>query len=60
MELGPLVKYIDFSRIDGKILDDIIKPLKIIPTKIILNVDCQQSDSEFRGIPIFKLNRWSK
>jgi hypothetical protein len=37
-ELEPLVKFIDFRRIKGKILADIIDPLEIIPAKIILNV----------------------
>jgi hypothetical protein len=35
-ELEPLVKFIDFSQIKGKILADIIEPLKIISTEIIL------------------------
>ncbi|RIA79447.1 BTB/POZ protein [Glomus cerebriforme] len=37
-ELEPLVKYIDFRRIEGQILVDIIEPLEIIPAEIILNV----------------------
>jgi hypothetical protein len=37
-ELEPLIKFIDFSHIKGQILADIIDPLEIIPSKIILNV----------------------
>jgi len=38
-ELDPLVKFIDFRRIKTQILDDIIKPLEIVPTEIILNAN---------------------
>ncbi|PKC17101.1 hypothetical protein RhiirA5_493284 [Rhizophagus irregularis] len=37
-ELEPLIEFIDFRRIKGSILVDIIEPLEIVPTKIILNV----------------------
>ncbi|CAB5188863.1 unnamed protein product [Rhizophagus irregularis] len=37
-ELEPLAKFIDFRRIKGQILVDIIEPLKIIPSEIILNI----------------------
>ena len=40
-QLGLLVEYIDFRQISAQILDGIIKPLQIISTEIILNVDCQ-------------------
>src|SRR5581483_5163529 len=36
-ELEPLVKFIDFNQIKGKILTDIIEPLEIIPNKIIVD-----------------------
>src|SRR5581483_1251726 len=37
-EFEPLVKYIDFRRIKGRILVNIIEPLEITPAEIILNV----------------------
>src|SRR5947209_5615408 len=37
-ELEPLIKLIDFKRIKAQILIDIIKPLEIIPTEMILKV----------------------
>ncbi|EXX74116.1 hypothetical protein RirG_054110 [Rhizophagus irregularis DAOM 197198w] len=37
-ELEPLVKFIDFKRIKGSILVDLIEPLKIVPIEIILNI----------------------
>ncbi|RGB33996.1 hypothetical protein C1646_703243 [Rhizophagus diaphanus] len=37
-ELEPLVEFIDFKRINGQILADVIDPLEIIPSKVILNV----------------------
>ncbi|POG66423.1 hypothetical protein GLOIN_2v1482360 [Rhizophagus irregularis DAOM 181602=DAOM 197198] len=37
-ELEHLVEFIDFKRIEGQILTDVIDPLEIIPSKIILNV----------------------
>jgi hypothetical protein len=55
-ELKPLIKFIDFSKIKGKVLADIIEPLKIIPTKIITNAYRQKSrldyadTHEIRGI----------
>ncbi|CAB5188874.1 unnamed protein product [Rhizophagus irregularis] len=57
-ELEPLVKYIDFMRIDGQILADIIEPLEIIPAKVVLDIYRQKArlnKSELnntRGIPI--------
>jgi hypothetical protein len=39
-ELEPLVKFIDFMKIRGQILTDIIEPLEIIPSKIILRGEC--------------------
>ncbi|GBC05757.1 hypothetical protein RclHR1_06400007 [Rhizophagus clarus] len=36
-KLEPLIKFIDFRRFKGQVLDNIIEPLKIIPTEIILN-----------------------
>ena len=56
-ELEPLINFIDFSQIKGQILVDIIDPLEIIPTKIILNVYRQKARSNnkdsngIRGIP---------
>ena len=56
-ELEPLINFIDFSQIKGQILADIIDPLEIIPTKIILNVYRQKARSNntdsngIRGIP---------
>ncbi|RIA93423.1 hypothetical protein C1645_735537 [Glomus cerebriforme] len=35
--LLPIIKYIDFRRIDGKILSKIIEPLGIIPNSIIID-----------------------
>ncbi|RIA87104.1 hypothetical protein C1645_778054, partial [Glomus cerebriforme] len=37
-ELEPLIKFIDFKRINGQILADIIELLGIIPTKTIVSV----------------------
>ncbi|RGB37190.1 hypothetical protein C1646_757242 [Rhizophagus diaphanus] len=56
-ELEPLVKFIDFRRIKGHILVDIIEPLEIIPPEIILNVYRHKTRSNIydyniiRGIP---------
>ncbi|POG66424.1 hypothetical protein GLOIN_2v1802430 [Rhizophagus irregularis DAOM 181602=DAOM 197198] len=56
-ELKPLVEFIDFKRIKGQILTDVIDPLEIIPSKIILNVyrDIVRSNNSnlnyIRGIP---------
>ncbi|POG81478.1 uncharacterized protein OCT59_021232 [Rhizophagus irregularis] len=57
-ELEPLVKFIDFMRIEGQILVDIIEPLEIISPEIIFDVYRQKtrlskSDlNNIRGIPI--------
>ncbi|CAB5188867.1 unnamed protein product [Rhizophagus irregularis] len=54
-ELEPLIKFIDFRRIKGQILADIIDPLDIISTKVILDVYRQKArlnntdSNEFRG-----------
>ncbi|RGB27931.1 hypothetical protein C1646_797900 [Rhizophagus diaphanus] len=37
-ELEPLIEFINFRRIQGQVLVDIIEPLEIVPAKIILNV----------------------
>ncbi|CAB4403566.1 unnamed protein product [Rhizophagus irregularis] len=37
-ELEPLIEFINFGRIQGQVLVDIIEPLEIVPAKIILNV----------------------
>ncbi|CAB5188828.1 unnamed protein product [Rhizophagus irregularis] len=63
-ELEPLVEFIDFRRIKRQIFADLIDPLEIIPTKIILNVyryiaKSNSSDlNDIRGIPtsIYKFN----
>src|SRR3954454_12117243 len=53
-ELDPLIKFIDFSLIKGQILTDVIDPLEIIPSKIILNVYRQivrsNNSNRIRGI----------
>ncbi|GBC06503.1 hypothetical protein RclHR1_06890007 [Rhizophagus clarus] len=57
-ELEPLIEFIDFRRIKRQIFADLIDPLEIIPTKIILNVyryiaKSNSSDlSDIRGIPM--------
>ncbi|CAB5356810.1 unnamed protein product [Rhizophagus irregularis] len=57
-ELEPLVEFIDFRRIKGSILVDMIEPLEIVPAKIILNIyrQCIKSNNfnlnDIRGIPI--------
>ncbi|GES97595.1 hypothetical protein GLOIN_2v1601094 [Rhizophagus clarus] len=57
-ELVPLVKFIDFRRIEGQVLTDIIDPLEIISTKLILDVYRQKVRSKnfninyIRGVPI--------
>ncbi|GBC28564.2 hypothetical protein GLOIN_2v1472107 [Rhizophagus irregularis DAOM 181602=DAOM 197198] len=62
-ELEPLIEFIDFRRIKGSILVDIIEPLEIVPTKIILNVYRQSIKSnnfnlnDIRGIPILPNDR---
>ncbi|GBC03178.1 hypothetical protein RclHR1_00500026 [Rhizophagus clarus] len=56
-ELEPLVKLIDFRRIKGHILVDIIEPLEIIPPEVILNVYRHKTKTNIsdyniiRGIP---------
>ncbi|GBC26122.2 hypothetical protein GLOIN_2v1520563 [Rhizophagus irregularis DAOM 181602=DAOM 197198] len=56
-ELEPLVEFINFSRIKGQILTDIIEPLEIAPSKIIMDVYRKMAKSsnlvsgEIRGIP---------
>ncbi|CAB5188890.1 unnamed protein product [Rhizophagus irregularis] len=58
-ELEPLIEFIDFRRIQGLVLVDIIEPLEIVPTKIILNVyryntKSINSDRNYiRGVPIY-------
>jgi len=37
-ELEPLIEFIDFEKIKGQLLVDIIEPLQIIPFEVILNV----------------------
>ncbi|RIA96757.1 hypothetical protein C1645_814949 [Glomus cerebriforme] len=55
--LEPLIKFIDFKRIKGQILVNIIEPLEIIPAEIIVNIYRHKmksniSDSnDVRGIP---------
>ncbi|GBB93281.1 hypothetical protein RclHR1_21410001 [Rhizophagus clarus] len=49
-ELEPLIKFIDFNQINGKILTDIIEPLEIIPTKIILDAYRQRVRSHCAGL----------
>jgi len=55
-ELRPLIKFIDFGRVKGQILADIIEPLKIIPTEMILNIYRQKARlnntdlNEIRGV----------
>jgi hypothetical protein len=55
-ELEPLTKFINFSRIKGQILTDIIEPLEIVPSKIIINIYRQIAKTnnldlcEIRGI----------
>ncbi|GBB93371.1 hypothetical protein RclHR1_21590001 [Rhizophagus clarus] len=59
-ELEPLTQFIDFSLIDGYILTDIIDPLEIIPSNIILNIYKQIAKSNglyssgIRGISMYK------
>ena len=61
-ELEPLVKVINFKRIKGHILVDIIEPLEIVPTEMILNVYQHNSKlinsdlNDVRGIPIYRFN----
>ncbi|CAB5356814.1 unnamed protein product [Rhizophagus irregularis] len=56
-ELESLVEFIDFRRIKGSILVDMIEPLEIVPSKIILNIYRQNTKSnnfnlnDIRGTP---------
>jgi hypothetical protein len=56
-ELEPLVKFIDFWRISGQVLADIIEPLEIIPVEIIMSAYRYMARSNnsnlnnIRGIP---------
>src|SRR6266542_3885504 len=56
-ELEPLIKFIDFRRIKGQVLVDIIELLEIVPTKTILDVYRYYTKSndpnlnDTRGIP---------
>ena len=69
-ELKPLVKFIDFNQIKGRILIDIIEPLEIIPSKIITDayrqkVKLHNTDlNGIRGIQVHKFNEsdyvWDK
>ncbi|EXX50646.1 uncharacterized protein OCT59_000935 [Rhizophagus irregularis] len=57
-ELELLVEFINFRRIQGQVLVDIIEPLEIVPAKIILNIYRHNTKSinsdinHFRGISI--------
>ncbi|RIA87103.1 concanavalin A-like lectin/glucanase domain-containing protein [Glomus cerebriforme] len=61
-ELEPLIKFIDFRRIKGQILVNIIEPLEIIPSQIILSVyryktlSDNSNLSNIRGIPVTTYN----
>ncbi|GBC05761.1 hypothetical protein RclHR1_06400011 [Rhizophagus clarus] len=46
-ELEPLIKYIDFSRIKGQILANVIEPLEIVSDKTILNAYRKKARSNF-------------
>src|SRR5215475_7091391 len=66
-ELEPLVKFIDFNHIKGKILTDIIEPLEIIPAKTIMDAYRQKARSnntDLDGIRGIQLNKsdciWDK
>ncbi|CAG8707535.1 uncharacterized protein OCT59_000993 [Rhizophagus irregularis] len=65
-ELEPLVEFIDFKRINGKILADVIDPLEIIPSKVILNVyrDIARSNNsnlnDTRGIMPKTMYAWDE
>jgi hypothetical protein len=61
-ELEPLIEFIDFRRINGQILVNIIEPLEIIPTEVILSVYrykalSDNSDlNDVRGRSIYEFN----
>ncbi|GBC08014.1 hypothetical protein RclHR1_07860008 [Rhizophagus clarus] len=64
-ELEPLIKFIDFRRIEGQVLTDIIDPLGIISPELILDVYRQKvrsnNDSNInyiRGIPILNCSNY--
>ncbi|GES97495.1 hypothetical protein GLOIN_2v1656935 [Rhizophagus clarus] len=42
-ELEPLTKYIEFKRISGKVIHDIIDPLEIVPMKLLYEATKYQS-----------------
>jgi hypothetical protein len=62
IELEPLIQFIDFSKINAEVLSDIIEPLNIIPTEIMLNIYRQKAKlnktdlGEFRGTPCNFIN----
>ncbi len=62
-ELEPLIIFIDFKRIKGRMLTDIIEPLKIVPNEIIMDVYRYLARSsnidlnETRGIPLYVFNK---
>ncbi|GBB93283.1 hypothetical protein RclHR1_21410003 [Rhizophagus clarus] len=49
-ELEPLVKFIDFNQISGKILCDIIEPLEIISSTILLDAYRQKARSHMTDL----------
>ena len=49
-ELESLTKFIDFKLIKGQILANIIEPLKIIPSEIIVNVYRHKAKSNNRDL----------
>jgi hypothetical protein len=63
-KLEPLIKFIDIRRFKGQVLDNIIEPLKIIPTEIILDANHNNTKSiqftlnDIQEIPtsIYKFN----
>ncbi|CAB5356735.1 unnamed protein product [Rhizophagus irregularis] len=65
-ELEPLVEFIDFKRINGQILADVIDPLEIVPSKVILNVyrDIARSNNsnlnDTRGIMPKTMYAWDE
>ncbi|CAB4403440.1 unnamed protein product [Rhizophagus irregularis] len=61
-ELEHLVEFINFKRIEGRILVNIIEPLEITPNEVILDVyrhntlSINSDSNDIRGIPIYRLN----
>ena len=49
-ELEPLIEFIDFRRIKGQILVDIIEPLEILPAEIIVNVYRHKTKSDISDL----------